>query len=73
MTITQIPQRIEIAFWATVIPIMKDSSIVGIIITRVYTLMEGLRRLKVWQQMALLAITGLMIGFVIGLMKAGSW
>jgi len=73
MTFTQIPQRLEIAFWATVIPIMKDSSTIGDLITSVYTLIERARQLKVWQQISLLAIAGLVVGFVIGLMKAGSW
>jgi hypothetical protein len=73
MTFTQIPQRLEIAFWATVIPIMKDSSVIGDLIAKVYTLVEIVRELKVWQQLALLAITGLLVGFTIGLIKAGSW
>ena len=73
MTFTQIPQRIEIAFWATVIPIMTDSSVVGNLITKVYTLLENIRQLKVWQQITYLAIIGLMVGFLIGLMQAGSW
>jgi hypothetical protein len=73
MTFTQIPQRIEIAFWAAVIPIMKDSSIAGELITKVYTLIESIRQLKLWQQIAFLAIIGLMIGFLIGLMQAESW
>jgi len=73
MTFTQIPQRLEIAFWATVIPIMKDSSAVGDFITRGYTLIEKVRRLKVWQQILLLAIAGLLVGFTIGLFRAGSW
>jgi len=73
MTYTQIPQRIEIAFWVTVIPIMKGSSVVGNLITKVYTLMESIRQLKAWQQMAFLAMIGLLVGFLIGLMQAGSW
>jgi hypothetical protein len=73
MTFTQIPQRLEIAFWATVIPMMKDSSMVGDIIARVYSLLETIREMKVWQQLVLMAITGLLVGFSIGLFGAGSW
>jgi hypothetical protein len=73
MTFTQIPQRLEIAFWATVIPMMKDSSVVGDLIAWVYSLIETIRELKVWQQLVLIAITGLLVGFTIGLIKAGSW
>jgi hypothetical protein len=73
MTFTQIPQRLEIAFWATVIPMMKDSSMVGDIIARVYSLLETIREMKVWQQLVLMAITGLLVGFSIGLIGAGSW
>ena len=73
MTFTQIPQRLEIAFWATVIPMMKDSSIVGDIITRVYILIENIHQMKAWQQITILAITGLLVGFMIGLKIAGSW
>ena len=72
MTFTQIPQRLEIAFWAAIIPIMKDSSVVGDLITRVYTLIERVRSLKTWQLISLLAITGLIVGFMVGLYIAGS-
>ena len=73
MTYTQIPQRIEIAFWVTVIPMMKGSSVVGNLITKVYILMERIRHLKAWQQITLLAMIGLLVGFLIGLIQAGSW
>ncbi len=73
MTFTQIPQRLEIAFWIAVIPMMKDSNVIGDLITRVYILTEKVRHLKAWQQVALLAGMGLFVGFVIGLFKAGSW
>ena len=73
MTFTQIPQRLEIAFWATVIPMMKDSTIVGDLVARVYSLIEEVREMKVWQQLVLLAISGLLVGFTIGLIRAGSW
>lgn len=73
MTFTQIPQRLEIAFWATVIPMMKDSTIVGDLIARVYSLIEEVREMKAWQQLVLMAIAGLLVGFTIGLIGAGSW
>ena len=73
MTFTQIPQRLEIAFWATVIPMMKDSTLVGDMIAWVYAWVEDIREMKVWQQLVLMAVTGLLVGFAIGLFRAGSW
>lgn len=73
MTFTQIPQRLEIAFWAAVIPMMKDSDVIGDLITRVYILNEKVRKLTAWQHAVLLAVSGLLVGFLIGLFKAGSW
>jgi len=66
MNITQIPQRIEIAFWETFISLMEDSIQVRFIMQASYTWFEKINQVAHILMMIVWAMAGLSLGFLIG-------
>lgn len=66
MNITRIPQRIEIAFWVTVIPMMEESSQLQTIIKESYRLISRIMVLSYFVRAFALAAIGLCLGFGFG-------
>ena len=66
MNITRIPQRIEIAFWVTVIPMMEESSQLQTIMKESYQLITEVKKLSYLVQALALAAIGLCLGFGFG-------
>ena len=68
MNITQIPQRIEIAFWETFISLMEDSTHVRFLMQESYTWFEKINQVSKLLMMIVWAMAGLGLGFLIGLL-----
>jgi hypothetical protein len=68
MNITQIPQRIEIAFWETCISLMEDSTHVRFLMQGSYTWFEKINQVSHLLMMIVWAMAGLGLGFLIGLL-----
>lgn len=68
MNITQIPQRIEIAFWEAFISLMEDSTQVRFLMQVSYTWFEKINQAANILMMIVWAIAGLSLGFLIGLL-----
>ena len=66
MNITRIPQRIEIAFWVTVIPMMEESSRLQTIMKESYRLITRMKNLSYLVRALALAAIGLCLGFGFG-------
>jgi hypothetical protein len=66
MNITRIPQRIEIAFWVTVIPMMEESSELQAIMKESYRLITRMKALSYLVRALALAAIGLSLGFGFG-------
>ncbi|MEJ2710068.1 MAG: hypothetical protein P8074_20830 [Anaerolineales bacterium] len=68
MNITQIPQRIEIAFWETFISLMEDSTQVRFLMQESYAWFEKINQVSHILMMIVWAMAGLGLGFLIGLL-----
>jgi len=68
MNITRIPQRIEIAFWVTVIPMMEESYQLQTILKESYMLITRMKNLSYLVKALALAAIGLCLGFGFGFM-----
>jgi hypothetical protein len=68
MNITRIPQRIEIAFWVTVIPMMEESSQLQTVLKESYLLITRMKNLSYLLKALALAAIGLCLGFGFGFM-----
>ena len=66
MNITRIPQRIEIAFWVTVIPMMEESSRLQTIMKESYRLITRMKNLSYFVRALALTAIGLCLGFGFG-------
>jgi hypothetical protein len=66
MNITQIPQRIELVFWTTVIPLMKDSPRFRRTLQDFYRFLDKLDRCLFFLQFICWGIAGLALGFFAG-------
>jgi hypothetical protein len=66
MDISQIPQRIEIAFWIAIIPLMKESSLMGFLVREGYILLEKARTKSKLLRIIAWAMSGLFLGFLLG-------
>lgn len=68
MNISHIPQRIEIAFWVTLVSLMKESGLVAFVIRQGYAMMNTFRALSSPMKAAIWSASGLGLGFLLGLM-----
>ncbi len=66
MNITQIPQRIELVFWTTIIPLMKDSPRFRKMLRDFYQFLDKMDRLFFYLQFVSWGIAGLALGFLAG-------
>jgi hypothetical protein len=66
MNITRIPQRVEIVFWVTVIPIMQDSTRAQDLIHKGYLVLRRIRALPFSLRLLALSSIGLVLGFSAG-------
>lgn len=62
----RLTQRIEIAFWATLITMMENSPQVRSFLPELYRRIQMLRRISFLTQLFSLAFLGLLLGFLIG-------
>jgi hypothetical protein len=69
MSVYVFTQKLEKTFWATVIPLMSESTIVQVAILKIYKLLEVIRKLNGIKPMLLFSILCLYIGFVIGIIS----
>lgn len=70
MKITQLYQRLEIAFWSTIIFWMKESAHLRFVLRESYLLFGKVRYLSALFLFLAWAAVGLVLGFVFGLLAA---
>jgi hypothetical protein len=64
--ISNIPQRLEIAFWITIIPMMKQSPLLGSVVRWGYHLVAEMRQRSDRVRIVVWASSGLLIGMTLG-------
>ena len=67
MNISQLPQRMEIAFWTTTISMMNNSPRVRFIVRKAYTLLGDIKRTSFLLLTLAWAAIGLVLGFSLSL------
>lgn len=68
MNIKRIPAQLEISFWSTVIPLMSETPPLRRLIQGIYDLIQGEHQYRVIKQAMIWSGTGLLLGFVLGLL-----
>lgn len=66
MIITQLPQRLEIAFWVAFIPLMQKHPGLGFILHKAYMAIERIKGMSPLGRLLALSTMGLFIGFLLG-------
>jgi hypothetical protein len=67
MNISQLPQRMEIAFWTTAISLMKTSPQVGFALRKAYIFLNEIKRTPFVYLVLAWAAIGLVMGFSLSL------
>jgi len=70
MSLENIYTRLEIAFWDTIIPLMRQSRLVQVFLQRTYPLFKNKEHTRLAMQAIFIACLGLILGFVIGFVRA---
>jgi hypothetical protein len=70
MTIKSIPYRVELTFWSLVIPMMTESEFFQLVLTQGYQTVSTCKNMISNQSKIKLAITGLLIGILIGVLSS---
>jgi hypothetical protein len=73
MNVSNIGQRIEIAFWSSLIALMKETPHLKIEQLQESRLFQKLSHLVSLVQVCLLGLTGLVLGFAIGYVARFVW
>lgn len=66
INISRLPQKVEIKFWDTVIPLLKASGQIQDWIQKIYINRKDLKPIVLTFQWLFLGACGLMIGFLMG-------
>jgi hypothetical protein len=70
MSLENIYVRLEIAFWDTIIPLMRQSRLVQVFLQQTYPLFKNKQHTRLAMQAIFIASLGLILGFVIGFVRA---
>ena len=62
--------RLEIAFWDAIIPLMHQSRLVQVLLQKTYPLVKLRDHARLAMQALFIASLGLILGFVIGFVRA---
>jgi hypothetical protein len=68
MSVKPFTQKLEITFWATIIPIMSESTLVRRVVRVTYRLAERVQSFDNISSAVIISMLGLIIGFVLGMM-----
>ena len=70
MTIKSIPYRVELTFWSLVIPMMTESEFFQLVLTKGYQTIYTGKNMISNQSKIKLAITGLLLGLLLGVLSS---
>lgn len=70
MSLENIYIRLEIAFWDIIIPLMRQSRLVQVFLQQSYPLFKNKGQTRLAMQAIFIASLGLILGFVIGFVRA---
>ncbi len=70
MSIENLYNRLEIAFWDAIIPLMNQSHLVQALLQNAYPLVKNRDHTRLAMQALFVASLGLILGFIIGFIRA---
>jgi hypothetical protein len=70
MSLENIYIRLEIAFWDAIIPLMRQSRLVQVLLQNTYPIVKNRDHTRLVMQALFIACSGLILGFVIGFVRA---
>jgi hypothetical protein len=70
MSLENLYTRLEIAFWDAIIPLMRQSRLVQVLIQNTYRLVKNRDHNRLAIQALIVISLGLILGFVIGFVRA---
>jgi hypothetical protein len=70
MSLENIYVRLEIAFWDAIIPLMRQSRLVQVLLQNTYPFVKNRDHTRLAMQALFVASIGLILGFVIGFVRA---
>ena len=70
MSLENLYNRLEIAFWDTIIPLMRQSRLVQVLIQNAYQLGKNRDHTRLAMKALFVTSLGLILGFIIGFVRA---